>query len=507
MRQHKLLYSSSYDRGLNVLLKLWPEIIKKYPDTELNIAYGWEIFDSVTANNPERQDWKARMQRLMEQPGIIHHGRLGKEDLKKLRQECGILAYCSDFTEIFCISAFEAQADGCVPITTNVAALGEFSEGRVIVKGDIYDNSVREEYLKQLLNLMGDKKLWESKQKSGIDVASEFSWDIIAKSWAKTFTENKQDIKVSIITPTNRKGFWNIMANNLAKQSYQNFEWIIVDDYPEDRKHLAEAYAAGHNLDIKYLRGKDRATKRRYGLVNANNTGLQAATGELLVILQDFILIEDNAIEQLVDLHRRNPNAILAPVDRYYKPKIKPDIESEDWFNGELDVIGDFIWQNPRITNQGLRESQNPFEFEQNYGAIPKKIADALGGWYEFYDFGLGYDNTSMAFRALTAGYKLIVDETNIATCIDHWEALKGSTELGGMDRARRLNDPIFLFEMQMIKDGKLPLKRTENIDNQISLEYKVPENITDDEMVKWIRENSENIARRWLKEYDKKFL
>jgi len=46
---------------------------------------------------------------------------------------------------------------------------------------------------------------------------------------------NKQDIKVSIVTPTNRRGWWNIMANNLSKQTYKNFEWIIVDDYPDAR--------------------------------------------------------------------------------------------------------------------------------------------------------------------------------------------------------------------------------------------------------------------------------
>src|ERR1035437_521417 len=97
MRQHKLLWQSSYDRGLNVLLKLWPEILAKYPNAELHIAYGWELFDIVTKTNAERQEWKATMVELMKQKGIKVHGRLGKTELKKLRKECGILAYCSDF--------------------------------------------------------------------------------------------------------------------------------------------------------------------------------------------------------------------------------------------------------------------------------------------------------------------------------------------------------------------------------------------------------------------------
>src|SRR6185312_10323526 len=125
-RQHKLFWGSSYDRGLNVLLKMWPEIKAKYPDAELHIAYGWNLFDAALGNNPERMEWKKTMQELMKQKGITDHGRISKSELKKLRQECGILAYCSDFTEIFCITAMECQREGCVPVTTDLAALGEF---------------------------------------------------------------------------------------------------------------------------------------------------------------------------------------------------------------------------------------------------------------------------------------------------------------------------------------------------------------------------------------------
>ena len=167
--------------------------------------------------------------------------------------------------------------------------------------------------------------------------------------------------------------------------------------------------------------------------------------------------------------------------------------------------MGEFIRQNIRIQNLGLRFTENPMDFEQNYGAIPVKIAKELGGWWEFYDFGLGWDNTSIAYRALKAGYKILLDETNIAICIDHWETLKGKDENGGMERARRLNDPIYIFETNMITSRKLPLKRTQEIDDKIILEYDVPQNISDDDMVKWIRENQIRIATEWISKYSVK--
>jgi glycosyltransferase involved in cell wall biosynthesis len=290
------------------------------------------------------------------------------------------------------------------------------------------------------------------------------------------------------------------MADNLSKQTYKNFEWIIIDDIGYDRTDIAQKYAKKYNLDIKLYPGKAREKNRTYGLINANNTVMEKSTGDLLVFLQDFILIPEDGLEQLATLHRKNPDALLAPVDMYVTPRIKPDIESEDWFHGETDVVGEFIRQNIRIRNLGLRSSTHPFDFEQNYGAIPLKIARELGGWYEFMDEGLGYDNTDIAYRALMKGYRLLVDETNVAVCIDHWDALKSNRE-NVLGRARRLNDPRYQWEVEMIEQGKLPLVRTQEEDDKIELLYEIPEDISDDDVVKWIREHGPEVVYKWLEE------
>lgn len=442
---------------------------------------------------------------MMQQPGITDHGRIGKAELKKLRQECGILAYPSHFFEIFCIGVVEAQLDGCVPVTTSLGALPETVQYGVMVDGDISDESTKDAYKEALLDLMGDEGRRHKLAEQGKEWAKKFDWKQIAHKWSDEFDVKDKRTKLTVYTPTIRKGFWNLMAQNLSVQTYKNFEWVIVDDFPEDRSKIAKEYATKYQLDIKYLRGKKRAVKRKYGLCNANNTVLENATGEVLVFLQDFILIPEDGLEQIAILHNKNPDCLLALPDMYVKSSVLIDKDSEDWFHGETDVVGEFIRQNIRIKNEGLRFTENPMDFEQNYGAIPVKIAKELGGWWEFYDFGLGWDNTSIAYRALKAGYKILLDETNIAICIDHWETLKGKNENGGMERARRLNDPIYIFETNMITAKKLPLKRTQEIDDKIVLEYDVPTNISDDDMVKWIRENQIKIASEWISQYSVK--
>jgi glycosyltransferase involved in cell wall biosynthesis len=497
MRQHNLFWGSSYDRGLFHLLNMWEDIKKAYPDAELHITYGWQVFDMIAHNNPERMEWKKMMILLMDQPGITVHGRVNKKELKTLRQRCGIWAYPTDFTEINCITALECQHDGCVPVTIAYAALKETVGSGVMVQGDIYDKTTREKYKQELLSLMGDETRWKIESKKGKKFALKYSWENISSKWNQEFVKKDESVKVSIVTPTIRRGWWEIMSRNLRNQTYKNFEWIIVDDYPKDRSKLAKQYATKFGLDIKYLRGKPRKIKRTYGLVNANNTGYLASTGELIVILQDFILIPNDGIEQLVYVYKKNPNSLIAPVDVFHYPAVKPDITSEDWFGGK-EPIGEFMKSNVRIRNEGMRKSTVAYEFEQNYGAIPKHILDDLGGWYEFIDEGLGFDNTDIAYRAMKKGYSLIVDETNCCVGIDHWEALKGSPELG-VGRERNLNNPRYIFIQLLVEDGSLPLKATQEISDSIELYYDMPEDVNPR---KWIEENDQEIALKWATDY-----
>jgi glycosyltransferase involved in cell wall biosynthesis len=186
-KQHKIFSGSSYDRGLELLLDMWPSIKKEVPDAELQICYGWETFLSFYNDNPERLAWKARMDKKMEQDGIIHHGRLGKAELKKVRQECGIWAYPTHFTEINCITALSAQADGCVPVVINLAALEETVQSGVKVDGDIYEAETKEKYLKELIALMKDGQRWKLEVSKAMRFAQDFEWRVIAQEWTNEF--------------------------------------------------------------------------------------------------------------------------------------------------------------------------------------------------------------------------------------------------------------------------------------------------------------------------------
>lgn len=506
MRNHKLLYASSYDRGLQYLLFMWEDIKKQFPDAELHVAYGWDTFLKIAGNNPERMKWKAQMDQLMNQEGIIHYGRLNKAKLKALRDQCGILAYSTDFFEINCITALESQAQGCVPVVMNqefvlddgsktMTALEETVYAGSKVPGDIRTPDGQKMYLAALTTLMSNQEYWKKLSRQGIKGADKYAWPKIAAKWSHEFEKEIHQPFVSIITPTIRKGFWNIMSNNLSKQTYQNFEWIVVDDHKEDRSDIMKQYCDTYGITGKYIRGNKG--QYHYGLSTANNVGWQNSQGELLVWLQDFMIMPEQGLEALVDLYRHNPKALLSPTDVNRVPSVPPDPESEDWFNGETSVFGEVYFNNPRNLRMGIRESSNPFDFEMNYAAVPRTVVEDLGGWYEFFNDALGYDNTEFAYRALSAGYKILIDDTNQATGLNHWEALKDKPEELGEKRTHRLNDPRYFWMIDQIKAGKLPIKRDPSTDG-FRLEYEIPDDLSQDEAVAWMRKHLNKIMKSW---------
>lgn len=500
-KQHTLFWGSSYDRNVDALLFMWPDIRQAYPDAELHICYGWDLFDKVAAGNSERQSWKKSVVKLMGQDGITEHGRLGKEELKKIRQQCGIWAYPTNFKEINCITALDCQADGLVPVTMDLGALNETAKEGILIEGDIRDVKVQQEYLKQLLDLMGDEERWKKLSNKCRKFTNKYYWPTIASQWEEVFKEPISTPLVSVITPTIREGFFNLMAKNLADQTYKNIEWIIVDDYSEDRSKIAKKYADKYNLTIQYLRGS-KATgsnlyPRKCGLVRANNLGWQTAKGELCVWLQDFIVIPPNGIEQLVDVYRYNQDALIAPTDIYYN-SLEPDMTNkEDWWNGETNILTTEDWRNIRNKYLGMRESENPYDWEANYGAVPTHILKELNGFWEFMDDGLGFDNTELALRALKLGYRIIVDDTNVAKCINIWPFV-GGTPQNIVDRERILNTPRFDWLVDKTGTGELPIIRDEKVDAGIKLDFKVPKDIKDEDCSNWIKAHSEEIKLKW---------
>ena len=186
---NKLIWGSSYDRGLPYLLQIWPQVKKAIPDATLDIYYGWNLYDVAHAGNPARTRWKDKVNKMMQQEGITHHGRVGHKELHKAYAQAGIWAYPTDFQEISCISAMKSAAFGAIPVTTNFAALKETVRHGIKVDVDITEKAGQKEYTKALIKFMKQdpeeiEKIRETMMK---DAQEFFPWSGIAKQWDKLF--------------------------------------------------------------------------------------------------------------------------------------------------------------------------------------------------------------------------------------------------------------------------------------------------------------------------------
>jgi FkbM family methyltransferase len=189
---HRVIYGSSYDRGLEHLLKMWPDIRKEVPDAELRIFYGWNLFDLGYSDNPERMAWKEKINGLMNQEGITHLGRISHDLVALENKEAGIWAYFTHFGEISCITGMRAQALGAIPVVIDYGALHETVQHGVKVKGDIYDPETKEEIKKELIALLKDTKRQDSIREPMMKWAKEeFAWSKVAKQWDEEFKKEE----------------------------------------------------------------------------------------------------------------------------------------------------------------------------------------------------------------------------------------------------------------------------------------------------------------------------
>ena len=88
-------------------------------------------------------------------------------------------------------------------------------------------------------------------------------------------------VKFTIFTPTyNRKELLTKLYGSLKKQTYKDFEWIVVDDGSSDgTKEIVQNFIDEKKLDIKYYYKENGGKQRAY------NYGAEKACGELFICL------------------------------------------------------------------------------------------------------------------------------------------------------------------------------------------------------------------------------
>jgi len=129
----RLIYTSTPQRGLDVLLDSFERISYNRDDIELyvyssNIIYGSSYSETIG----DRYNYL--FDRCRKMKNVFYRGYTPNRLLREALKDAHIFAYPSTFEETSCLAAIEAGSAGCKIVTTNYGALSETC--------DIYANYV-----------------------------------------------------------------------------------------------------------------------------------------------------------------------------------------------------------------------------------------------------------------------------------------------------------------------------------------------------------------------------
>jgi GT2 family glycosyltransferase/glycosyltransferase involved in cell wall biosynthesis/Tfp pilus assembly protein PilF len=242
--KYKLIYSSRPERGLEILLDLFPEIRKCVPEAELHV-FAYVPFS-------EDKEMKPLLEKL-NQPNVIIRGSVTQSQLAVEMMQSRVMAYPNIWRETSCITAIESQAAGLPIVSSTLAAIPETiinEETGILIEGNPNSAEYKERFVREVVELIKNDEKWECLSKNGRKRAFEFyTWRKIAEEWVEKFRDLFED--------TRKREVKNLSLCMIVKNEEKNLpislesvknivdEMIIVDTGSTDNTiKIAENYGA-----------------------------------------------------------------------------------------------------------------------------------------------------------------------------------------------------------------------------------------------------------------------
>lgn len=166
-QKHKFIYTSCSERGLDILLALWPQILEKWPDAELIIA-SYNKF-------PKSSEDEQMLQIIQKYPDSIHHlGKLTTDQLYEQIRSAEFWLYTCTFYETSCITAMEMLAGEVICLYYPLGGLTN-------TMGDCGIRVSRGNELQTLFSLTEEQKM--DMRRKGVEYVSTCTWDNRAIEW------------------------------------------------------------------------------------------------------------------------------------------------------------------------------------------------------------------------------------------------------------------------------------------------------------------------------------
>lgn len=239
---HSFVYSSCSERGLDVVLDLWPKILEKWSDAKLFIS---------SYNNFPQNENEYKMNAIIQQhsSSITHLGKLSQKDLYDRMSITEFWLYPTSWPETSCITALEMLKNRVIclyyPYAGLVNTLGEY--GIQIQRGN---------ELEILFSLTPDRKRYIRDR--GEKYAISCSWQNRANVWTTSVIEKsiKEYKNITSNTETNNTSS-NALSNSNTNttfpiEKYSDKPIVCIYHEPLYPIQILVDYLRGFNMNQKY---------------------------------------------------------------------------------------------------------------------------------------------------------------------------------------------------------------------------------------------------------------
>lgn len=231
------VWGSRPERGLDILLqKTWPRILKDVnPNAKLLIA-GYSLADIKLPDVVV--EFNNMVDKIMAHSKNVEQvGNLTKEKWYELLCSSGQMLYCTNFPEISCINALEAQACGIPIVTTNNFALVEtVADKKNLINHDPRSDEYQSAFVARVKRLYSNEYEYKQSQHAGrARVESKYEWKTIAAEWEDFFWNQfkKRSLK---------NGGRNVLKNFAYHSDLLAVKWVAehVEETGIDRKECSK---------------------------------------------------------------------------------------------------------------------------------------------------------------------------------------------------------------------------------------------------------------------------
>jgi GR25 family glycosyltransferase involved in LPS biosynthesis len=262
---YSFIYSSFPNRGLSVVLKMWPKIVERYPQATLNI---FTDVNNKWANDFYPDELKEirevlNLYKNLYPTSVINHGWVDKKTLSTFWKQSSIWLYPCKFKETFCLTALEAALTKTLAITNNLASLQDTVGDRGIsIIGDATTEDWQNKAFDKICEAFDNSDSTVSLIERNYQWALKHSWKDRAKYLLDNFinknntnntnNDNKEGITLTEIVDEPLKSIDKIYFINLSKREDRNLNFMDQIEKHNIPREKVERFEAVNGLEYKF---------------------------------------------------------------------------------------------------------------------------------------------------------------------------------------------------------------------------------------------------------------